>query len=131
MCRFFTLLESNNFKQSVFICEHDTLHVTHNHVAIMMSRRAFYYLADMLNSRCHDCHQSAEMAVRWTQNPDGRVSLWIGSGAVLLTLFEFGALSDLIQRAITRLKSTPLDELIEPKSPQMKSSPDNVDFSLN
>lgn len=131
MCRYFTLLERNNLNQSVFICEHDTLHLMHNNVAIMMSRRSFYYLADMLNTRCVNCCQPAEMAVRWTQNPDSTVNLWIGKGAMQLTLFEFGALSALVQRVAKRLKSTPLENLLRPTTPSMKSSPDGVDFSLN
>lgn len=122
MCRQLTILAQNDHQQVVLICEHDTIHLVNRHITVMMSRHAFYQLNGMLRSR-HFTNGGNNL--RFRHVGDGDVELWIGSGAFSLRSAALFALSQLVQAAADRLRTTSLSALLAPTTATERGSPPN------
>jgi len=109
MCRNLTILSRNEFKQVVFICEHDTLHLVHEHTTILLTREAFFQLDQLLQSRCLT-DSDEQLSCKTTK--DGYVELWIGKGAFRLLPAELVALAKLVRDTAECLHSTCLEALL-------------------
>jgi hypothetical protein len=103
MCRNLTLLGQNHYRQVIFTCEHGTIHITHQHTTLCMTRHEFMHFAEVLLVKgLHVLNQSRRWQVRECE-PE-HLELWIGSGGLRLEAGEFFALSDLIRQVWGRLQ---------------------------
>ncbi len=127
MCQQLTVLERNEFKQAIFICEHDTIHLVCQYTTMVMTRHAFYKLNQFLQSRCSNKEQGALCC---KMSSDNNVELWIGKGAFRLIPAELISLATLIEKTTRRLKDVPLEELLAKAEPKL-SKPMDIDFSQN
>jgi len=130
MCRNLTILSRNEFKQVVFICEHDTLHLVHQHTTILLTCEAFFQLDQLLQSRC-PIDSDERLSCKSTK--DGYVELWIGNGAFRLLPAELVALAKLVRDTAERLRLTPLNELLhkENDEPGLWRPPQATSPNLN
>ena len=110
MCRQLTLLARNEYQQMVMICEHDTIHLVHQHTSIRLKRDAFFQLDQMLQSRCLT---NSNGPLRCKTSHDGSIELWIGGGGFRMLPAELIALAKLVQDTADCLRTTPLDELLD------------------
>ena len=113
MCRHLTCIARNQYQQSILICEHDTLHILYHHTTIVMSRAAFYHLADLIKSRNLRNCEIKGVAIRFKRTPDNQIELWVGSGGFLLSAVAWAALASLIQQGASYICSTPLEDILQ------------------
>ncbi|MEM6528857.1 MAG: hypothetical protein AAF653_11225 [Chloroflexota bacterium] len=128
MCRYLTVIEKNEHKQVIFICEHDTLHISHKHTVIVLTRAAFYQLDDLLRS---DCSLNRDSVVNQRITESGQIELWIGDGAFRMTSVEMTAFTHLVERCAEKLRHTPLSAMLKPAPNTGWSAGTHVDFSVN
>jgi hypothetical protein len=130
MCRNLTVLCRNEFKQVVFICEHDTLHLVHQYTTILLTREAFFQLDQLLQSRCLT-DGDKQLQCRTTE--DGYIELWIGKGAFRLLPAELIALAKMVRDTAERLRLTPLEELLYKENDEsvLWRPPHNTSPNLN
>ncbi|MEM9954492.1 MAG: hypothetical protein AAF846_22985 [Chloroflexota bacterium] len=128
MCRQLTEIARNDFKQAVFICEHDTLHLLNQYTTIVMTRYTFFALADFLGLGCLN---EKNEHFQCTVLPDNSVELWIGKTAFRLIPAELISLTSLIGNTANYLRRVPLkDILVEHKSKKMLQNM-KIQFSEN
>jgi len=128
MCKNLTVLMRNEYKQVIFICEHDTLHITHKHITVVLTREAFFQLDSLFHS---SCLLNSGSLVRCKVTDDGYVELWIGQGAFRMTADEMTALAKLVAHSADILRNTPLNALLKPVQSTGWSVGPHVNFSLN
>lgn len=113
MCRYLSCIARNEYQQSILICEHDTLHILHHHTTIVMSRAAFYHLADLIKSRCLSNCEIKGVAIRFKRTQNNQIELWVGSGGFLLSTPAWMALASLIEKSAAYIRSIPLDDILQ------------------
>lgn len=128
MCHHLITLAKNEFKQSVHICEHDTLHLVHHHTTIAMSRQSFHKLSDFLASRCLNKKQDVFSC---KVSGDDYVEFWIGKGAFKMIPAELIALATLVEKVSAYLQDMPISELIKPKPLYQQNPVKIINFSQN
>ena len=130
MCRNLTVLCRNEFKQVVFICEHDTLHLVHQYTTILLTREAFFQLDQLLRSRCLT---DSDGQLRCKTTDEGYIELWIGKGAFRLLPAELMALAKLVRYTAEHLRLTPLEELLYNENDEsvLWRPPQNTSPNLN
>jgi hypothetical protein len=121
MCRQLILLAKNDFRQMIFMCEHGTLHISHQHTTVCLSRSGFQQLAPwIMAGNWQALEQSGAGSLHTAE--DGWIELWLGSGGWRMRMLELLAFAELLRITLERLPRGQSQDLPLAVHPNIKPS---------